>query len=154
MTKTKDWTSKKFEKRAFKELQDDNYLITNYGPALIFDYMENPYTMFYFIFKEGWGVNHVNLMKIILKKFNKENFTVLATDDVADIIKDQLSYLLAVKLVVEYGIDNDNDINYAAVYNYSFIDSVEDQVDGVLIKINKDFYVMMDKYFELEKDLS
>lgn len=150
MMRRKDLENKKAEKRNLEELNDDKYMISVYGPAILFDYLENPYTLLYFVFKEGWNINHLNLMKIILKKLNKENFSIVATDDVAEIIRKELKYLLSAKIVVEYGIDNDKNIHFTKVYNYSFVDFVEDRGKVVYIKVNKDFYNMMDKYFDLD----
>lgn len=151
MAKRKEAVDKNFKKRSLEELKDGSYLLTIYGPAIIFDYFESPYTIFYFIFKEGWNNNHLNLLKIILKKLNKIKFSIVATDDVADIIKKELCYLLSLKIVIHYGIDNDKDVDYTKVCNYSFIDYIEDQGDVVFIKINENFYNVMDKYFQLEQ---
>ena len=149
MTKQKDLTNNKIKKRDIEELNSSSYLISQHGATIALDYWETPYTIIYFIFKEGWNINHFNIFKIILKKLNKEKFDIVGNNDIVDIIRTELDYLLSAKLVIKCGIDYDNDLDFTELYNYSFIDYVKDKGDYIHIKVNKEFYNMMDKYFKL-----
>lgn len=138
----------KIEKRMVEDLCiiDGGYCNVKYGVRSLVGLEKSPRILLRFYFEEGTTDEHILNMKIALKKMSKKTFTIQFNANI-DNSKELFKYLLTFKIVIEY-LDENDDIE--KVFCFSFINSFEKVGDLYHVKINRDFYKTMNKYFNIE----
>jgi hypothetical protein len=134
-------------KRAFNDLciVDGGYKNINYGVRTLLKLENEPNTFFCFYFEEGTIDEDIFNMEVALQKINKKTLKITYDANIPN-SKELLKYLLTFKIVLEYR-DENNDIY--KVFCYNFIENFEKIRSLYHIKVNKDFYKIMNKYFNL-----
>jgi len=134
-------------KRMFEDLCiiDGGYSTVKYGARSLLSLENEPRTLLHFYFEEGTTDEHILNMKVALKKINKKTFRITFNANI-DNSKELFRYLQTFKIVLEYRDENDD---IEKVYCFHFIDSFEKTDDFYNVKINKDFYKIINKYFNV-----
>ncbi|WP_251862431.1 hypothetical protein [Clostridium sp. Marseille-Q2269] len=137
---------KEFKKRDLDEINFNNGALTDKSkiPFLIFDFIEDPYTMIYLKFVEKVNEKHLMILKLILRKLDKKKLTI---DLNIDPIVNDINLLMSIRMEILTGIDYMKDINFKKQSNLIFIESIESNGDTYRFKISKDFYKAITKYF-------
>jgi hypothetical protein len=133
-------------KREFEDLCiiDGGYKNINYGVRTL--KLENePNTFLCFYFEEGTIDEDIFNMEVALQKINKKTLRITYNANIPK-AKELLKYLLTFKIVLEYR-DENNDIY--KVFCCNFIENFQKVSDVYHIKVNKDFYKIINKYFNL-----
>ncbi|HEY5588785.1 MAG TPA: hypothetical protein VIK86_07505 [Candidatus Paceibacterota bacterium] len=139
----------KIEKRRFEDLCiiDGGYRNVKYGVRSLVELEKAPKIVVRFYFEEGTTDEHILNMKVALRKMNKKTFRIQFNANI-DNSKELFKYLLTFKIVIEY-LDKNDDIE--KVFCFPFINSFEKVRDLYHVKINKDFYKNIIKYFNIEE---
>jgi len=124
---------------------DGGYCNVEYGVRSLLSLENEPNTLLHFYFEEGTKDEYILNMKVALKKVNKKTFKTTFDANVGN-SKELFKYLLTFKIVLECQDENDD---IKKMYCFHFIDSFEKIGDLYHVKINKDFYKTMNKYFNL-----
>jgi hypothetical protein len=139
----------KIEKRMFEDLCiiDGGYRNVKYGVRSLVGLEKAPRILVCFYFEEGTTDEHILNMKVALRKMDKKTFRIRFNANI-DNSKELFKYLLTFKIVIEY-LDENDDIE--KVFCFPFINSFEKIGDLYHVKINKDFYKTIIKYFNIEE---
>ncbi|MBU3114758.1 hypothetical protein [Clostridium lacusfryxellense] len=134
-------------KKAFEDLciMDGGYKNIKYGVRTLLKLENEPNTFLHFYFEEGTTDEDIFNMKVALKNTDKRSFKVTYNANIPN-SKELLKYLLTFKIALEYRDENDD---IYKVFSYNFIDNFEKIRNFYNIKVNKDFYKIINKYFNL-----